>query len=136
MGRHDLSRRVYGARYYETRTITDRALLAERILADLPPAGTGYLPSDAEFSIHVLAGVLLQVQVGGLVDDFTFLDRITRRYSRAANELIAWLGQFMESYNWVNPADATDRRFAVSVYLLAESEYHSMFWTPGVVRIF
>lgn len=136
MGKHELDRREYGSRYYQTRTIHDLTILAERILADLPSSGTYGIPDDAEFSIHVLADVLLQVQVGGLSDDFTFLDRISRSYSRQAKEFVALLTRVMDSYNWTNPNDLTDRRFFTSIYLLAESEYHSDFWTPGVVRIF
>lgn len=136
MAKHELDRREYGSRCYETRTIANIATLAERILADLPPAGTEPLPAGLECSIHVLAGVLLQLQVGGLRDDFTFYDRISHLYSRQALDLIGYLIQFLESYNWTNEGDLMDRRFFVSVYLLAESEYRSDFWIPGVLRVF
>lgn len=136
MGKHELDKREYGSRYYQSRTINDLTVLAERILADLPAAGTYGIPTGAEFSIHVLADVLLQVQLGGLSDDLAFIDRISRSYSRQAKELVAMLARIMDSYNWTNPDDLTDRRFFASIYLLAESEYHSAFWTPGVVRIF
>lgn len=136
MGKHELDRREYGSRYYQTRTIQDLTVLAERILADLPPAGTCGIPAGAEFSIHVLADVLLQVQVGGLKDEFTFFDRISHSYSRQAKELVALLARIMDSYNWTNPDDLTHRRFFTSIYLLAESEYRSALWASGVVRIF
>ncbi|HEX3779759.1 MAG TPA: hypothetical protein VHX38_08815 [Pseudonocardiaceae bacterium] len=136
MGKHELDKREYGSRYYQTRTIQDLTVLAERILADLPPSGTYGIPASAELSIHVLADVLLQIQVGGLSDDFTFLDRISRRYSRQAKELITLLTRIMNSHNWTNPDDLTDRRFFTSVYLLPESEYRCGYWVPGVISVF
>lgn len=135
MGKYELDKREYGSRYYQSRTIQDLTVLAERILADLPSAETYGIPAGTEFGIHVLADVLLQVQVGGLKDEFTFLDRTSRTYSRPAKELIAVLTRILNSYNWTNPDDLADRRFFTSIYPLAESEYHSAFWTPGVVRI-
>jgi hypothetical protein len=136
MGKHELDRREYGSRYYQTSAIQDLAVLAERILADLPPAGTYGIPTGAEFSIHVLADVLLQVQVGGLSDEFTFFDRVSHSYSPDAKQLIVLVTRIMDSYNWVNPDDLAHRRFFTSVYLLAEVEYRSALWSPGVVRIF
>ena len=136
MGKHELDMRQYGSRYYRTRTIRNITVLAERILAELPPAGTELMPAGAEFSIHVVGDVLLQVQVGGLRDGFTFLDLISRSYSRHATELIALLIRIMDGYNWWNPGDLTDRRFFTSVYLLAESEYRGGYWSPGVIAVF
>lgn len=136
MGKHELDKREFGGRYYQSRTINDLAILAERILADLPPSGTHGIPTGAKFSIHVLADVLLQVQVGGLNDEFTFLDRISRHYSQQAKELIAFLTRVMAAYNWTNPDDLTDRRFFTSVYLLPESEYRCGYWVPGVISVF
>jgi len=135
MGRHELDPREYGSRYYRTRTLSDPTVLAERIIADLPPAGTNGIPRGVEFSIHVMGGVLLQVHVGGLTDNFTFAHRRTCRYSIEADDLVAWLTRTVETYNWTNPDDPTDRRFFSSVYLLTESDYHSAFWAAGVVRV-
>jgi hypothetical protein len=135
MGKHELRRRKYGARYSETSTTTDLIVLAERILADLLKEDE-CLPSGVECSMYVLGGVLLQVQVGGLADDFTFIDRTTGLYSRQGQDLIAYLASCMDSYNWTNPDDLADRRFFTSVYLLAESEHRSAHWLPGVVAVF
>jgi hypothetical protein len=90
---------------------------------------------EAKFSIHVMAGVLLHLHVGGLPDEFTFSDKTTRRYSKAAIELIDCLTHIVESYSWRNAADPTDRRFVCSIYLLAESDFRNAHWTPGVVRV-
>lgn len=136
MGKHELDKRAYGSRYDQTRAIHDLTVLAERILDDLSSVGLDGVPDSAEFSIWVRADALLQLQVGGLRDAFTFVDRIGHRYSREANALIALLVRAMDSYNWTNPDDPTDRRFFTSIYLLAESEYRSAFWTPGAVRAF
>jgi hypothetical protein len=136
MGDHNLNRREYGARYYETRTITELDVLAERILADVP----SLLPADAvptivEFGIQIVANVLLRLQVGGLPDEFIFADRISQLHSLRAIDLLGQLTRIMESYNWTNAGELTDRRFFCSVYLLSEADYHSAFWTPGVVRV-
>jgi hypothetical protein len=136
MGNHTLRQLEYGYRYYQTRTITDLALLAERILADLPFAGTEYIPAGTEFGIHVHEDVLLHLHVGGLSDEFTFADRLSYRYTEQATQLVGRLCRSMESYNWINRDDPADRRFCCSVHLLAESDYRSSVWTPGVVRIF
>jgi hypothetical protein len=135
MDKHELDKREYGSNYYQTRNIYDLAVLAERILADLPSAGTGPLPADAEFSIHVLAEVMLQVRVGGLRDEFMFVNRATRLYSSRAKQLIAYLARFMQSYDWTNPEDLTDWRFFSSVYLLPESEFRRGSWSPGVITV-
>jgi hypothetical protein len=136
MGKHELKRREYGARYYETRAIADLGVLAERILVDLPLYGSEGLLFGAECSIHVLVGVVLQAQIGRLPDEFAFSGRATHRYSREGVGLIVSLTRFMESYNWTNPDDPTDRRFFTSVYLLAESEYRSGYWSPDVITVF
>jgi hypothetical protein len=135
MGKHELDNRQYGCRYHETRDITELGDLAERILADLPPAGTEKIPDGTQFGLHVMADVLLHLQVGGMADGFSFADRTTRRYSDQAIDLINYLGRRVESYNWTNPSDPTDRRFVSSVYLWAESGFRSIFWVPGVLRI-
>jgi hypothetical protein len=136
MNKHELNRRAYGRRYYETRTIIELDILAERILADLPfLLDPEAVRPGVEFGMHIVANVLLRLQVGGLKDEFTFNDRISGRYSSQAIELLSYLNVVMESYNWTNPARLTDRRFFCSVYLLTEADYHSIFWTPGVVRL-
>jgi hypothetical protein len=136
MNRHHLDRRKYGDRHYGTRTITELDVLAERILADLPMLlDPEAVPVGIDFGIHIVANVLVRLQVGGLKDEFIFADPISHRYSKQAIELISYLNILMESYNWVNPDELTDRRFFCSVYLLAEADYHSVFWTPGVVRL-
>lgn len=135
MGKHELRRREYGSKYYQTRTIQCLAVLAERILADLLKEDER-LPPGVECSMYVVGGVLLQVQVGGLPDDFTFIDRTTGLYSRQGQDLVAYLTSCVDSYNWTNPDDLIDRRFFISVYLLGESEYRSAHWLPGVVAVF
>ncbi|SRR6266567_9587519 len=136
MNRHHLDRREYGGRHYETRTITELDVLAERILADLPSLlEPDVVPEGIDFGIHLVANVLVRLQVGGLKDEFIFADLISHRYSKQAIELISYLNILMESYNWVNPDGLTDRRFFCSVYLVTEADYHSAFWTPGVVRL-
>ncbi|SMD14550.1 hypothetical protein [Kibdelosporangium aridum] len=135
MAKHELDGRVYGSRYHGTRTTTDLADLAERIITELPSAGAENIPVGTEFSIHVMVGVLLHVYVGGLSDEFTFSDRTSGRHSEQATELGNALTRIVESYGWTNPSDPTDRRFVCSVYLLAESDFRSSFWTPGVVRV-
>ena len=136
MGNHNLNRREYGARYYETRTITEIDVLAERILADVPYLlDAEVVPAGIDFSIHIVANVLLRLQVGGLSDEFIFADPISHRYSKQAIDLLGYLNILMESYNWVNPGELTDRRFFCSVYLVSEADYRSAFWTPGVVRL-
>lgn len=128
--------RVYGSRYYETRTIVELDVLAERILADLPSLiDMAAVPPTIDFGIHLIANVLLRLNVGGLPDEFTFTDRICERYSRAAVQLASRLMEIMESYNWTNPDELPDRRFFCSVHLLSEAGYRSAFWTPGVVRL-
>jgi hypothetical protein len=136
MGKHELRRREYGARYDETRTIADLTVLSERILTDVPLHGSEGLLFGTEYSIHVLVGAVLQVQVGRLPDAFTFVDRAARRYSHQGMDLIVSLTRFMESYNWTNLDDPADRRFFTSVYLLAESEYRSGSWSPDVITVF
>lgn len=128
--------RVYGSRYYETRTIVELDVLAERILADLPSLiDIASVPPTIDFGIHLVANVLLRLNVGGLPDEFTFTDRICERYSQAAVGLASSLTKIMESYNWTNPTELPDRRFFCSVHLLTEADYRSAFWTPGVVRL-
>lgn len=128
--------REYGSRYQETRIIKDLALLAERMIVELSRAtNVDGAPASAEFSIHVIANVLLNVYVGGLPDDFTFADRPSRRHSAEAKALLRELDEVVGSYDWSNPADPTDRRFVYGVHLLAEADFRSVFWTPGVIRL-
>lgn len=136
MGKHNLDRRKYGSRYRETRNITELDVLAERILADLHAAFDAHVePPNMDFSIHVVANVLLRLQVGGLSDGFTFADAVTRHYNQPAVELIYQLTRILEEYNWINPDELTDRRFFCSVHLLGEAEYRSSCWIPGVTRM-
>lgn len=128
--------RIYGSRYHETRTIVELDVLAEQILADLPSVvDPTVAPPTIDFGIHLIANVLLRLNVGGLPDGFTFTDRICEQYSAVAVELMSHLTGIMESYNWTNPNELPDRRFFCSVHLLSEAEYRSAFWTPGVVRL-
>ena len=137
MDKHHFDDRRYSCRYDGTRTITALDLLAERILADLPGVlEPDAVPATVEYGIHIVANTLLRLNVGGLPDTFTFSDRVAYRYSPQAIKLIADLNVVLESYNWTNPSQPTDRRFFCSVHLVDEAEYHSIFWTPGVVRIF
>lgn len=136
MNERDLDARVYGCRYQETRTINDLGVLAERIVADLSSPDIEGIPAGAEFSVYVVADVLLQLHVGGLSDDFTFSDRVSHRYSKEADALVEHLEDLLASYDWTNAKDPLDRRFVYGVFLLTESDYHSVFWTPGVVRLF
>lgn len=136
MGKHELNRCDYGARYGQTSTVADLGILAERILFDLLSAGADGIPAGSQFGIHVEGNILLQLYVGGLKDEFTFVEPATRRYSDQANVLADHLTQIVESYDWINPDDPTERRFFCSVYLLAELDCRSAFWEPGVVHVF
>ena len=136
MGKHDFKRRVYGSRYHETRTISELDLLGERILADLPMfLNTTMVPAGADFGIHLVANILLRLNVGGLKDDFIYADPVSGRYTMQAIDLVSYLNIVLESYNWTNHDAFGDRRFFCSVHLINEADYKSIFWTPGVVRI-
>jgi hypothetical protein len=136
MATHALGGRIYGCRYDRTRILRRLTALAERMIADLSsePRLPG-IPEEGIFSIRVISGVMLCVEVGGLPDEFIFADYTDTKYSTPANALRGRIMQFIETYNWTNKNDSNDRRFVTSVRLLAEAEYRTIFWTPGEVRL-
>lgn len=136
MAEEETDRFWYGDRFAATQEIVELEALAERILTDLPRMRNAEIvPSDADFGIHLIANVLIHLNVGGLSDDYLFDDRVSGRYSRSATTLVAYLNTFLESYNRISLDRSIDRRFFSAVYLFEESEYRGAFWTPGVSRL-
>ncbi|MFD1044764.1 hypothetical protein ACFQ1S_03715 [Kibdelosporangium lantanae] len=107
-----------------------------RVLVDLAstPRFPG-IPVHGVFAVRILSGLVLQVEVGGLSDEFLFSDYTDSNHSTPAIDMRARIMRFVETYNWFNRKYPRDRRFITSVRLLAESEYRSIFWTPGQVRL-
>jgi hypothetical protein len=128
--------RQYGGRYDRTRIFRTLTDLAMRVIVDLAsaPRFPG-MPAQGIFSARILSGLALQVEVGGMPDDFLFADYTDANYSTPANALRERIMRFVETYNWFNRRHPRDRRFIPSVRLLPESEYRSIFWTPGQVRL-
>ncbi|MEV6448469.1 hypothetical protein [Amycolatopsis sp. NPDC051716] len=128
--------RSYGPRYNSTSAIIDLATLADRMLAELTisdnPTG---LPEGVRVLIQVRHWGQLVFLVPGLSDDFLFASISTTRYSHEANVLMDKLLKFIESYNWNNPDDMTDRRFNAHIHLLSEDEWMGRHWSTGVATL-
>src|SRR5690242_14512416 len=103
------SGRLYGDRYDRTRRFKSVANLAERMIADLStnPRFQG-IPTEATFSIRVVSGIFLYVEVGGLSDEFIFADYTDTKYSTPAIALRERIMAFIETYNWTNSDDRYD----------------------------
>jgi hypothetical protein len=115
--------RSYGPRYNSTSSIVDLATLADR------------MPDGVRVVIQVRPWGQLVFLVPGLSDGFLFASISTTRYSHEANVLMDKLLKFIESYNWNNPDDMTDRRFNAHIHLLSEDEWMGTHWSTGVATL-
>ena len=128
--------RSYGPRYNSTKAITELPTLADRILSELcSPANPTGLPEGVRVLIEVRRWGQLVFLVAGLDDDFMYASHGTTRYSNEANILMDKMLKFVESFNWNNPDDMTDRRFNAHIDLLSENEWMGVRWLTGVATL-
>lgn len=125
-----------GARYEDTKHITDLETLALRILGDfavLPSTVCEAAGTGLELQVNIYGNTFMEIYLWGLNDEVVFRGRPPAMLTELGQNYLAQVTEFVESYG---RRGGGRRRFFVLLGFVGETDWRTERFYEPLVRIF